>query len=161
MDNIPIEQFRAKLRAIERAVWFQNRNDAVCCGVTIPQCHAILEIGAARELNLKKLSARIGLDTSTVSRTVESLVKDGLAVRTRSTTDRRATVIRLSDKGSAAHDRINSTWNRICRDMFRRIPRARHTQLMETVSILAKLLTGCCLEPSAENKPAVQRHRNP
>lgn len=144
MENKEIDRFRAKLREIERAVWLQTKSEALCCGVTMAQCHAIMEIGNAGELNLKDLSARLGLDNSTLSRTVESLVQDGLAERTPSPGDRRATVIRLTDKGCSARDRINSTWNRICRDMFRSIPREKHGQLLESISILAELLNGCC-----------------
>jgi hypothetical protein len=81
VENKAIGQFRAKLREIERAVWIQTKSEALCCGVTMAQCHAIMEIGEAGELNLKDLSARLGLDNSTLSRTVESLVQDGLADR--------------------------------------------------------------------------------
>ena len=143
METKTIEQFRAKLREIERAVWLQTKSEALCCGVTMPQCHAILEIGAAGELNLKDLAARLGLDNSTLSRTVESLVQDGLADRRPNREDRRAAVIRLNEKGRAALDRINSTWNGICRDLFQSIPLEKHEQLIESVSILAELLTGC------------------
>jgi DNA-binding MarR family transcriptional regulator len=160
VERTVIEQFRAKLREIERAVWLQTKSEALCCGVTMAQCHAILEIGAAGELNLKELAARLGLDTSTLSRTVESLVKDGLAARTPSTADRRALVIRLNGKGRAAQDRINSTWNRICRDMFRSIPREKHNQLIESLSIIAELLNGCGGQCSTDS-PAVQGKRIP
>jgi DNA-binding MarR family transcriptional regulator len=158
MDASSIELFRAKLREIERAVWRQTKTEALCCGVTLAQCHAILEIGAAGELNLKELAERLGLDNSTLSRTVESLVKDGLAERAQDAKDRRATVIRLNKKGHAARDRINTTWNGICRDMFRTMPREKHNQLIESVSILAELLTGCCRDGcSATGKVAKRR----
>ena len=157
METKAIEQFRAKLREIERAVWQQTKSEAICCGVTMPQCHAILEIGKAGELNLKDLAARLGLDNSTLSRTVESLVQDGLADRTPSKNDRRATVIRLNEKGCAALDRINSTWNQICRDMFRNIPREKHEQLIESVSIVAELLTGCCGTQCSTDELAAKR----
>ena len=157
MESKTVEQFRAKLREIERAVWLQTKSEALCCGVTMAQCHAILEIGAAGELNLKDLSARLGLDNSTLSRTVESLVQDDLAERTPSREDRRATVIRLNEKGRAAHDRINSTWNGICRDMFRSIPREKHNQLIESVSILADLLSGCCRDQCSTDGIAMKR----
>jgi DNA-binding MarR family transcriptional regulator len=156
-----IEQFRSKLRQIERAVWLQTKSEALCCGVTMAQCHAILEIGAAGELNLKDLAIRLGLDTSTLSRTVESLVQDGLAERTPSTADRRATVIRLNAKGLAARKRINSTWNRICQDMFQGIPREKHAQLIESLSIIAELLTGCCRVQSPPDEPAIKRKSKP
>jgi DNA-binding MarR family transcriptional regulator len=137
-------------------VWQQTKSEALCCGVTIPQCHAIQEIGKAGELHLKDLAARLGLDNSTLSRTVESLVQEGLADRTLSKEDRRATVIRLTEEGKAALDRINSTWKRICRDMFRGIPRERHEHLIESVSIVAELLTGCCSGQCSTGEPAVK-----
>ena len=160
VETKAIEQFRAKLREIERAVWMQTKSEALCCGVTMAQCHAIMEIGAAGELNLKDLAARLGLDNSTLSRTVESLVKDGLVERTPSTEDRRATVIRLNEKGLAARDRINSTWNGICRDMFRSIPREKQSQLIESVSILADLLTGCCRDQCSADGSLAKRRTN-
>ncbi len=156
MEIKSIERFRAKLREIERAVWIQTKSEALCCGVTMAQCHAILEIGEAGELNLKDLSARLGLDNSTLSRTVESLVQDGLAERTPSTEDRRATVIRLNEKGRAARDRINTTWNRICQDMFKGIPQEKHAQLVESVSIVAELLAGCCIDQCYIKKSATK-----
>jgi len=157
MESKAIEQFWAKLREIERAVWIQTKSEALCCGVTMAQCHAIMEIGEAGELNLKDLSARLGLDNSTLSRTVESLVQDRLAERTPSKEDRRATVIRLNEKGHAARDRINTTWNRICRDMFRGIPKEKHAQLIESLSTVAELLSGCCGGQCSEKKPTVKR----
>ena len=155
-----IEQFRAKLREIERAVWMQTKSEALCCGVTMAQCHAILEIGAIGEVNLKDLAARLGLDNSTLSRTVESLVQDGLVERTPNKEDRRATVIKLNEKGRAAHDRINSTWNQICRDMFRSIPREKHEQLIESVSILSDLLNGCCRDQCSADGSTAKRRTN-
>jgi DNA-binding MarR family transcriptional regulator len=103
------------------------------------------------------LAARLGLDNSTLSRTVESLVKDGLAERTPSAEDRRATVIRLNEKGRVARERINATWNRICRNMFRSIPREKHNQLVESVSILADLLAGCCCGQCSPDGTGVKR----
>jgi DNA-binding MarR family transcriptional regulator len=158
MENKRIEQFRAKLRDIERTVWSQTKSEALCCGVTMAQCHAIMEIGEAGELNLKDLSARLSLDNSTLSRTVESLVQDGLADRTPSKEDRRASVIRLNEKGCAARDRINATWNQICRDMLRGIPREKHAQLIESVSLVAELLAGCCKDQCSPNRQPGKRN---
>jgi DNA-binding MarR family transcriptional regulator len=140
-------------------VWLQTKSEALCCGVTLPQCHAILEIGAAGELSLKELSARSGLDPSTLSRTVESLVREGLAERNPSAADRRATVIRLSPAGRTACESINTTWNGICREMFRRIPRRRHRQFVETAALLAELLGGCCAGQCADEGLSVRVRR--
>jgi DNA-binding MarR family transcriptional regulator len=156
VESKAIDQFRAGLREIERTVWLQSRSDALCCGVTPAQCHALMEIGAAGELSLKELSERLGLDNSTLSRTVESLVQDGLADRSPDTRDRRATIIRLNAKGLEARDRINTTWNKLCRDVFRELPRRKQDQLIESVAVLAELLKRCCYNQCAPDSATVQ-----
>jgi DNA-binding MarR family transcriptional regulator len=141
MNMKTIALFRKSMRQIERAVMLQNKNEAVCCGVTLAQCHAILEIGSADGMSVKELSSRLGLDKSTLSRTVDSLVEDGLAERTASPEDRRAIVIRLTAKGLASTDRINATWNRICAGMFRDIPAGKHGRIIEAVELIAAAMT--------------------
>jgi DNA-binding MarR family transcriptional regulator len=141
MNMKTIALFRQSMRQIERAVLLQNKNEASCCSVTLAQCHAVLEIGSADGMSVKELSARLGLDKSTLSRTVESLVEDGLTERTTSPDDRRAIVIRLTAKGRASADRINATWNRICADMFRDIPEKKHVRIIEAMSLIAVALT--------------------
>ncbi len=140
-DQIMI--FRKKLREIERAVGLGDKNEAVCCGVTLAQCHALLEIGSAGELSIKELAALLGLDKSTLSRTVDSLVEGGLAERSPGPKDRRFISIRLAPKGKTVYRRIHTTWNRICSDMFRRIPAKKHALIIEAAGLIAETLTRC------------------
>lgn len=143
MNSKTIASFRQELRAIERILLLQNRNEAVCCGVTLAQCHAVLEIGSADGLGVKDLSARLGLDKSTLSRTVDTLVRDGLAERTARPGDRRSIIIRLTPQGLASARRINSAWDRICADMFRGIPAAKHRRIIEAMGLISGALAGC------------------
>jgi DNA-binding MarR family transcriptional regulator len=137
--NNEIEQFRAKLREIDRTVWIQTKSEALCCGVTMAQCHAIMEIGEAGELNLKELAARLGLDNSTLSRTVESLVQDGLADRTPSKEDRRATIIRSTIKAvRPAIDQCH--WNQICRDSSKAFRERSMRNLLNPYRLLRSFL---------------------
>ncbi|MBN2338831.1 MAG: winged helix-turn-helix transcriptional regulator [Acidobacteria bacterium] len=139
-----VERFRAGLREIERAVRARTRSEALCCGVTVAQCHAITEIGEAGELTLKELAARLGLDASTLSRTVEGLVREGLAARTPALRDRRAVQIALTGKGRTALDRIQSTWGDICAEMLRGLPPEKSEALVASVALAARTLAGCC-----------------
>lgn len=139
-----VERFRAGLREIERAVRARTRSEALCCGVTVAQCHAIAEIGEAGGLTLKELAARLGLDASTLSRTVEGLVREGLAARTPAPRDRRAVLIALTGKGRAALDRIQAAWSDLCAEMLHGLPAEKHETLVESVSLAARMLAGCC-----------------
>jgi DNA-binding MarR family transcriptional regulator len=143
MNMKTIARFRRSMREIERAVILQNKNEAVCCGVTLAQCHALLEIGSADRMTVKVLSARLGLDKSTLSRTVESLVGNGLVKRVPSPADRRSILIRLTDRGVKSADRINVAWNRICAGMFRDIPEKKHGRIIEAMDLIAAALTRC------------------
>jgi DNA-binding MarR family transcriptional regulator len=143
MHSNQIGIFRKKLREIERAVGLGDRNEAVCCGVTLAQCHVLLEIGSSGELSIKDLAAMLDLDKSTLSRTVDSLVEMGLAERSPGPKDRRFISIRLAPKGKTVFNRINATWNRICTDMFRRIPVKKHAQIIEAAGLIAETLTRC------------------
>ncbi|WP_249713771.1 MarR family winged helix-turn-helix transcriptional regulator [Rhizomonospora bruguierae] len=60
------------------------------CGTGVPGCHA------------KDLAAEAGLDPSTVSRAVASLVAHGLVERQADPADRRASVLALTGAGRAA-----------------------------------------------------------
>jgi len=143
MDMKAIGQFRRSMRRIERSVMLQNKNEATCCGVTLAQCHAVLEIDSADGLGVKELSTRLGLDKSTLSRTVDSLVQAGLAERAASPRDRRALVLRLTAKGRASADRINKAWNRICADMFSGIPAEKHGRIIEAMELIATAMDRC------------------
>ena len=43
MDIIQIEFFRGILRLLEREIGFQTDSESVCCGVTLSQCHVMME----------------------------------------------------------------------------------------------------------------------
>jgi len=45
MDKRQIEKFRKMLRQIQRELMELNRNDAQCCGISLAQCHAMIELG--------------------------------------------------------------------------------------------------------------------
>ena len=59
-----------------------------------------------------KLSEMLDLDKSTVSRKVESLVRDGMVVRTRDETDGRMAVLGLSPGMEELYDRYDEPYER-------------------------------------------------
>jgi len=102
--------FRRQLRLLEREIVRQLEADTSCCGVTLGQCHALLEL-AGGELSLTGLAAALDLDTSTVSRTVDSLVRAGLVHRAEDAADRRTLRIALTKAGRDKITVIDATCN--------------------------------------------------
>nr|NQU89587.1 MarR family transcriptional regulator [Bacteroidota bacterium] len=107
MGEIPVRAFRRILRNFERELNVQNQSGC-CCGITITQCHTLMELDIEDNITLNELAARIHLDKSTVSRTVESLVNKGLIERTIPKSNRRTTLITLTMEGKEVCNSINS-----------------------------------------------------
>ena len=95
MDIKTIRIFREYARKFDRIVGTQNYVNC-CCGVTIPQCHIIMELGNGANLTINELAQRLGLDKSTISRTVEGLVTIGLLDREIAKSDRRYSRVSLT-----------------------------------------------------------------
>lgn len=75
------------------------KSDVSCCGVTVAQCHALLEVEKNGEISLVDLAYALGLDNSTLSRTIDSIVQERLVERRANPHDRRHISIALTDKG--------------------------------------------------------------
>ena len=126
MDSKKIEVLQKTFLALDRAMGLHARNEATCCGVTLPQCHVIMEIGLAGRASVRDLSGVLGLDKSTLSRTIDSLVETGLVDRTLDSEDRRYVAVSLTKKGIKSFERINSTWLLFCGEMMKKIPLKKH-----------------------------------
>ncbi len=106
MDIDLIRKFRENLRIFERELDIQN-NSGCCCGVTLTQCHTLMELSKKDNISLNQLTEKLSLDKSTVSRIVEGLVKNDLVDRTIPNENRRTTIISLTKQGIAVCKQIN------------------------------------------------------
>lgn len=144
-----IRQFREMMRQIQRKLGWLAKNDATCCGITVAQCHALLEIGNNTSMTLVELAAALDLDTSTISRTIDGMVHDGIVERTINEHDRRCLNLVLTGKGLELFNEINDTYDQYYQDIFSGIPEEKHAQVVESINLLAGALAGtankvCC-----------------
>jgi len=112
-----INEFRDVLRQFEREVEFQNNN---CCqsGVSLAQCHALLDIEGFAPTTITDIANRSGLDKSTVSRTIDGLFNIGLINRNENPGNRRESLITLTEDGLKTCKKINRTNNRYYKETF-------------------------------------------
>lgn len=140
MDIKTVQEFRRKIRVIEREIERQIKAGAVCCGVSLAQCHALMELGAYSELSIAELADILRLDRSTLSRTIDSLVHAGLVTREIDPEDRRYMQVRLTEKGQEIFQGINTASNQYYLKVFERIPKEKHLQVMESIGLFAEAL---------------------
>jgi DNA-binding MarR family transcriptional regulator len=148
-----IRLLREAMRKLQRSLSWQWKSDAACCGITAAQCHALLEVGKSTEITLSDLSSILGLDNSTLSRTVDGMVKAGLVERQSSSEDRRYLNIFLTDRGKTVYDQINCSFDHFYREIIDSIPEEKQLQVIESIDLLAKAIaeadtdsTACCRE---------------
>jgi len=149
MNSKAIREFRNKMRQVQRSLGWLSKSDAACCGITVAQCHALLEIGSSGGITLIDLASALNLDTSTISRTIDNMVRGGLVERKANPDDRRYIDISLTDAGQKIFDEINCTFDQFYTDIFSSIPAEKHRQVIESINLLADALShtnsnSCC-----------------
>ncbi len=152
-----IRLFRDSLRHLQRSLGWQAKQDADCCGITVAQCHALLEIGKIKERSLIDLSGVLGLDSSTLSRTIDTMVTNGLVRRTANPEDRRYVNLSLAPKGEALYDRINQAYDQYYQIVFAKIPSEKKLQVIESIALLTRAViesegTTCCVKENNNAK---------
>jgi DNA-binding MarR family transcriptional regulator len=157
MSEPTIRKFRRGLRELERHVELALLAQTECCGVTPAQCHLLLEAEEAREASVGELAASLELDASTLSRTVDGLVKAGLLSRKEDPDNRRRQLVCLSPAGRAKVDSINALCDRYYEGLLGTLPAREAASLMKAIPLFVKALRNwrlagtCC--PGAAGAP--------
>lgn len=147
MDEIMnSKQLREMIRIMERRVGVLRDSEFSCCGITIAQCHALVEIGRVQSIALNELAELLNLENSTVSKTVNNLVVGGLAKRDIDPQDRRYVSISLTENGQELFERIEDDMNQYFRKVFTAIPEDKREQVLESMQLLLQALEQyeCC-----------------
>lgn len=135
-----VRSFRRVLREFERALNQALEENNCCCGLTLAQCHPLLEIDMRGRTTIGQLAQSLRLDKSTLSRTVDGLVSKGLVSRTPNPDDRRSTLLTLTNQGKRICAAINDKNDAHYQSVFRRIPSKEHDKVMEYFGLLVKAM---------------------
>jgi DNA-binding MarR family transcriptional regulator len=152
IDNKSVKTFRELLRRFEREL-FMQKNDCCCNGITLAQCHTLLEIDAKEKESLTELSKTLGLDKSTVCRTVDGLVNIGLLDRTIPTENRRMSTIQLTELGKSVCNSINTENDQYFSEVLNILS---ESEQINFVTILDKIVLRMKELRTQEEKPCCQ-----
>lgn len=129
------KQLREKTRILELHLGNINKTDGCCCGISGPECFALVEIGRKPNVSVKELAEILRLDKSGVSRTVEELVRKDYVERKPSTEDRRYVVLNLTLKGKDRFNKIENDMNLKFKEILDKIPVDKREQVIEALEI--------------------------
>ncbi len=120
-------------------------------GLTGPQLTVIKLLDTFGDLSLSSLSERIRAQNSTVTGIIDRMEREGLAVRERSTSDRRVVYIRLTTKGRQLAKDIQVEPMEILRMVLSTLSRDDTRDLMRILSKLQKRVRGLVKERQAQD----------
>lgn len=129
-------QLRELVRKLERKLGVMQDGEYSCCGITLAQCHALVEIGRAVNISLNELAELLNLDNSTLSRTVNNLVANELAKRDIDPQDRRCVAISLTESGLKLFEGIETSMDLYYCKIYQSIPEDKQQQVLESMQIL-------------------------
>jgi len=152
MGKDAIRYFRKILRRFERLNQLMNTH---CCqSVTVAQCHVLLEIEELTEATTIQLAKNLKLDKSTLSRTVDGLVKSGLVGRKAFPSDRRYTNLILTELGVKTCESIHVANDTLYEMVLQKLPQVARDSMIEHLESLVEAMEdwyqtskadgGCC-----------------
>jgi DNA-binding MarR family transcriptional regulator len=91
-----------------------------------------------------QLAADTGFEQPTITLSVRQLEAAGLVVRKPSPTDRRATIVELSDRGRALLPELRAAWRRLAEQTVAGLSSTSSGQLTDVLADLAASLDAAC-----------------
>ena len=148
MNNIEREvssKLREKVRALEKKFGLLEE-EIVCYGISMAECHTLVEIGRAGAVSLNQLAEKLSLEKSTVSRKVNDLVEKGFVERKTDPEDRRYILISLAEEGRLLFNKIEQDMNQYYYRVYNCIPEHKRKQVLESLDILLAAVSesDCC-----------------
>ncbi len=140
-------QLREMIRILERKLGVLEEYQVSCCGgITMAQCHALVEIGRAKSISLNELAELLNLESSSMSRTVNNLVNSNLVKRDIDPMDRRYVTISLTVNGSKMFKDIEENMNCYFTKIYDSLPVDKANQVMESLQLLINAIgkNVCC-----------------
>jgi DNA-binding MarR family transcriptional regulator len=101
----------------------------------------LLELETAGSSTQAQLAAASGYEPPTITLSVRQLEEAGLVVRRPSSTDRRATVVELSEQGRALLPKLKAVWRRVAEQTVAGLKSTTVDQLTDVLADLASSLS--------------------
>lgn len=143
-----VEEVRETIKKMVRVFQLFEKDQIKSLGFTTSQCYCLIELLKSDGLPMNELSEKMNLDTSTVTRIVDKLVRDKFIVRERFEEDRRVVIVKLSKKGNQAALELSHQLNNYYEKIIENLPNGRVEEVLKSTALLLnafeKANPGCC-----------------
>ncbi len=143
-----IEELGELIQNMVRTLQIFERGKLSRHGFTMSQCYTLFNIEESTALTMNQLSEKMNLDTSTMTRIVSTLARDGYLVRESSAEDGRIKLVSLTEKGVAAVNELLAAVQEYYSQIIQAIPEGEVDNVLKSVTTLLrafeKVKPFCC-----------------
>ena len=137
---ISTSKFRETLTRLYQRFNVLQRGEKRCFGVTMSQCVTLELLYQEGHHSVRELADGLGLDTSTVTRIVDVLVRDGWVERARDERDRRRVFVSLTPRGEELAAQLEGCADRYCERILGRIPAESREDVVHVMRLLVEAI---------------------
>jgi DNA-binding MarR family transcriptional regulator len=147
-EDCCIDEVGQMIQRLVRVIQLFERDQIKIYGFTSSQFNTLLEINKAGSLTMNELSDKMNLNTSTMTRILDNLVRDKYISRDRDEADRRIVVVSLTENGKEVSLKLRSSVNLYYKKIIENIPEGQVDSVLNSVNILQeafeKANPNCC-----------------
>ncbi len=143
MKEEKIKALKEKAEQMELNMNWRLKEECGCCGISLAQWQILAELVKAEETCICHLAEFIGVDSSTLSRTINRMVEAGLVDRITNALDRRYVSLSLTDKGKLLYQSIEERDTSYYSKVFESIPKDKREQVIESLHLFIEALQKC------------------
>lgn len=106
--------------------------------LTLPQFRILIVLSSGGRMRMGEIAGQVGVQPSTLTRTVERLVDGGYVERVSDRASRREVLIALAPKGAAIVDQVSTTRLALFEEVLARLEPAERKAVTQGMSLFAK-----------------------
>ncbi len=137
------QKFREALGLAYQRINALQRDEKRCFGVSLSRCVTLETLLREGPLPVRELAGRLGLDASTVTRSIDGLVREDLVRRTRDERhDRRRVFVALTPGGRVLAQKLERCADAYSDRILERIPPERREDVLYALGVLVQAVDG-------------------
>lgn len=148
IDDCCIEDVGDTIQRMVRIFQMFERDQIKPTGFTISQCYSLIELSKHENLTMNELSHKMNLNSSTMTRNIDKLVRGGYISREKHEEDRRIVFVKLTEEGKAASEMLNNNISDYYRKIISNLQTDSMREVLDSVSLLLgafeKANPNCC-----------------
>ncbi len=147
-NNIVFNKFSSLMENLYQSLNLLNRDEKLCYGLTMSQCHVLETLARNGKITMGKLSREQGLSVSTVTRILDVLVRDRIVTRKENPSDRRQVYVELTPKGRELASKLKECCQGYSKKILNNISSGKRNEVLKSLETLVDTIKSlnrkCC-----------------